>query len=86
MPGRSRPPATATSEPTVLVRISAQRYNELADYERLAAALPATDSGGGDPVDRAGAPVADEHEPRRALTATGDGLVSPVRNGSTVPV
>ena len=38
-PGRSRPPATATASRRILVRISAQRYNEPADYERLAAAL-----------------------------------------------
>ena len=39
----------------VLLRLSAQRYNEPADFDRLA-------GGGGrrDPVDRPGPPVADE--------------------------
>ena len=37
--GRSRPRAPVASPTQILVRISAQRYNEPADYERLAEAL-----------------------------------------------
>ena len=76
--GARRPRRTASAR-RVLVRISAQRYNEPADYERLAAALAP------DPVDRPGPPVADERPHRRARRATGTGLVSPVRNGVRRP-
>ena len=62
VPGRCRPPATATRAdgPRAHLRPALQRARRLRAARGRA---PATDSGGGDPVDRPGPPVADQHGP-----------------------